>query len=272
MKKVIKITESELNKIVQRVISEGKKMNLHYFMDKIGDFGSNLRYSDKYKSFTSEKLEKEISKIMVLIDKAINQYKDGNLTKAELNKIKEYGEEIISGLEDLNESESTKKAIREDDGKTLLRTKTMRSPVGDEAEMYKGWTVEKLLNHDPKKIYYIYTHFEKINYTDEVLDALREKNIPVEKIQKPGTDKDQYDAYIDERKAKFVAKMEEKTLDELIKYIGARKANKLNVPAIVYQILKNKKAEKISGLNLDKYVESKYSLSRKNHGHKKFDD
>lgn len=175
-------------------------------------------------------------------------------------------------MEDLNESDFPKKTISEDEERTLLRTKALRSPVGDEAEMYKGWTVEKLLNHDPKKIYYIYTHFEKINYTDEVLDALREKNIPVEKIQKPGTDKDQYDAYIDERKTKFVAKMEEKTIEELVKYIGARRANKLNVPAIVYQILKDKKYEKLRGASLDRNIESKYSLLRKNHGHRRFDD
>ena len=57
-----------------------------------------------------------------------------------------------------------KKVIKENDQKVMLRKMTKKSVLGDEGGIYRNWTVQKLLDNAPKKVFQIYTNYEKITF------------------------------------------------------------------------------------------------------------
>jgi len=153
-----------------------------------------------------------------------------------------------------------------EENKVSLRKLTKKSVLGDEGGKYKGWSVGKLLDNDPKKVFYIYTHYEKISFMDEVLDELREKGFPVRHIDKPGVDKDQYRDYSERGVSKLADNLEGKTIEELERYIKAKKINKQKVEPFVYDILRNKKRGELSAYMPTKNVEYKGVMKARNQG------
>lgn len=159
-----------------------------------------------------------------------------------------------------------KNIISEEESKVLLRKLTKKSILGDEAGKYRGWTVDKLLNNDAKKLYYIYTHFEKISFVDEVLDELEEKGFPVKRITKPGIDKEQYNEYRNKGVEKFLSNLESKSVEELVKLIRARKLNNQRVGPEIYDALEKKKRKHKEVNQKERRVEKKGVMQARNHG------
>ena len=155
--------------------------------------------------------------------------------------------------------------MTEEDQKVMLRKLALKSILGDESGIYKGWTVEKLLNNAPKKLYYIYTHYEKISFVDDVLDALKEKGFPVKRINKPGVDKDQYMDYIDTKSSRFLANVESKSIEDIEKLIKAKGMNKQKIDPRVKEILKTKKREHDKSYKVGKNIEKRSVMQAKNH-------
>jgi hypothetical protein len=155
--------------------------------------------------------------------------------------------------------------MTEEDQKVMLRKLALKSILGDESGIYKGWTVEKLLNNAPKKLYYIYTHYEKISFVDDVLDALKEKGFPVKRINKPGVDKDQYMDYTDTKSSRFLANVESKSIEDIEKLIKAKGMNKQKIDPRVKEILKTKKREHDKSYKVGKNIEKRSVMQAKNH-------
>lgn len=150
--------------------------------------------------------------------------------------------------------------------KVMLRKMTKKSVLGDEGGKYAGWTVGKLLDNDPKKLFYIYTHYEKISFVDEVLDELKEKGYPVRHIDKPGTDKDQYRDHSEGGLSKLIEKLESKSIEDLENYIKAKKINRQFIEPIAYDILRKKKRGELSAYMPTKNVEYKGVMKARNQG------
>jgi len=159
-----------------------------------------------------------------------------------------------------------KNIISEEESKVLLRKLTKKSILGDEAGKYRGWTVDKLLNNDAKKLYYIYTHFEKISFVDEVLDELEEKGFPVKRITKPGIDKEQYNEYRNKGTEKYLTTIRSKTVEELVKLIGARKLNNQKIGPEIYDALEKKRREHKIANQKHRRVEKKGVMQSRNQG------
>jgi hypothetical protein len=155
--------------------------------------------------------------------------------------------------------------MTEEDQKVMLRKLALKSILGDESGIYKGWTVEKLLNNAPKKLYYIYTHYEKISFVDDVLDALKEKGFPVKRINKPGVDKDQYMDYTDTKSSRFLANVESKSIEDIERLIKAKGMNKQKIDPRVKEILKTKKREHAKSYKVGKNIEKRSVMQAKNH-------
>jgi hypothetical protein len=155
--------------------------------------------------------------------------------------------------------------MTEEDQKVMLRKLALKSILGDESGIYKGWTVEKLLNNAPKKLYYIYTHYEKISFVDDVLDALKEKGFPVKRINKPGVDKDQYMDYTDTKSSRFLANVESKSIEDIERLIRAKGMNKQKIDPRVKEILKTKKREHDKSYKVGKNIEKRSVMQAKNH-------
>jgi|688.fasta_scaffold24923_11 hypothetical protein len=155
--------------------------------------------------------------------------------------------------------------MTEEDQKVMLRKLALKSILGDESGIYKGWTVEKLLNNAPKKLYYIYTHYEKISFVDDVLDALKEKGFPVKRINKPGVDKDQYMDYTDTKSSRFLANVESKSIEDIERLIKAKGMNKQKIDPRVKEILKTKKREHDKSYKVGKNIEKRSVMQAKNH-------
>jgi hypothetical protein len=162
-------------------------------------------------------------------------------------------------------SESDNGSEIQEDHKVMLRKLTKKSVLGDEGGIYRGWTVEKLLNNAPKKVFYIYTHFEKIGFVDDVLDELKEKGYPVKKIDKPGVDKQQYEDYNETGSAKFYSNLDSKSIEDIEKLIQVRGRNKQKIDPNIYRILDKKKQGSNDVNRRNKNVERKSVMQAKNH-------
>jgi hypothetical protein len=145
------------------------------------------------------------------------------------------------------------------------RTLTKKSKWGF-SKKYEGYTVEQIMEIHPITLYWGYTHLEKIDFNDEILEFLedRYKNTFV-KIIKPNIDKDQFQNLI----GKFYGG---KTLNsmnylELKKAYNFRKAKNLDISNNLLDALKFAKINRIATLTKNHGI-TKASLARKNQGHK----
>jgi hypothetical protein len=134
------------------------------------------------------------------------------------------------------------------------------------SKKYEGYTVEQIMEIHPITLYWGYTHLEKIDFNDEILEFLedRYKNTFV-KIIKPNIDKDQFQNLI----GKFYGG---KTLNsmnylELKKAYNFRKAKNLDISNNLLDALKFAKINRIATLTKNHGI-TKESLARKNQGHK----
>jgi len=237
MKKSLKLSESEFKNIIRKVISESVSDRANEMYSHINEL-IDYEYGD------------------VDIDDVIDVLK--HILQSHVAK-RERGDKYIT-----KDQVFKNWNMNEEDQKVMLRKLAMRSVLGDEAGKYKGWTVEKLLNNDPKKLFYIYTHYEKIGLIDEVLDGLKEKGFPVKKIDKPGVDKDQYREYGQRSNAKFIKNIESKSVEEIQKLITARNINKQRIDPVIKDILNRKKRESIDARRSNKNVEKKSVMQAKN--------
>ena len=151
-------------------------------------------------------------------------------------------------------------------GGISLRKLTLKSKW-DFTPKHQGWTIEEVLKHNPKSLFWAYTHLEKISFVDEILDILDEKFPNFHRIPKPGIDHDQYNNYTSSRVSPYA----DKTPDELLTIIRAKKLSGNLVPKELYREYNRAKIRKIQALS-DRNVPSKGSLASANQGHIKLDE
>jgi hypothetical protein len=134
------------------------------------------------------------------------------------------------------------------------------------SKKYEGYTVEQIMEIHPITLYWGYTHLEKIDFNDEILEFLedRYKNTFV-KIIKPNIEKDQFQNLI----GKFYGG---KTLNsmsylELKKLIAYKSINNIGISAGVFDAFRKSKSNRIATLTKRDGI-TKASLARINQGHK----
>ena len=132
------------------------------------------------------------------------------------------------------------------------------------SKKYEGYTVEHIMEVHPITLYWGYTHLEKIDFNDEILEFLedRYKNTFL-KIIKPNIDKDQF-----QNALKGFGKML-KTMSylELKKLIAYKSINNIDISAEVFDAYRKSKSNRIATLTKKDGI-TKESLARINQGHK----
>ena len=132
------------------------------------------------------------------------------------------------------------------------------------SKKYEGYTVEQIMEIHPITLYWGYTHLEKIDFNDEILEFLedRYKNTFL-KIIKPNIDKDQF-----QNALKGFGKML-KTMSylELKKLIAYKSINNIDISAEVFDAYRKSKSNRIATLTKKDGI-TKESLARINQGHK----
>lgn len=134
------------------------------------------------------------------------------------------------------------------------------------SKKYEGYTVEQIMEIHPITLYWGYTHLEKIDFNDEILEFLEEryKNTFV-KIIKPNIDKDQFEDLIG---GFYGGKtLNSMNLIELKKLIAYKRINKIPISSEVFYAYKEARSNRTSTLTKKDGV-TKASLTRKNQGHK----
>jgi hypothetical protein len=184
-------------------------------------------------------------------------YKNFNLTEEERKQIME-----------MHQSHGYKKPAEEVDetifDRVALRKLTLKSKW-DFSPKHQGISIQDVLDFNPKSVLWAYLNLEKISFTDEVLDILKQKYPTLELIEKPGIDKDQFEIIDDQSNpwARY-------TYPELKKMVAAKKINKEFIPKgllgtmdrkkKIYQ--KDKHDADYGGTNID----SKQKMQAVNHG------
>jgi len=117
-------------------------------------------------------------------------YKNFNLTDEERKQIME-----------MHQSHGYKKPAEEVDetifDRVALRKLTLKSKW-DFSPKHQGISIQDVLDFNPKSVLWAYLNLEKISFTDEVLDILKQKYPTLELIEKPGIDKDQFEIIDDQ--------------------------------------------------------------------------
>jgi hypothetical protein len=143
-----------------------------------------------------------------------------------------------------------------------LRKLTLKSKW-EFTEKYRGWTIEQVMKFHPSSVWWSYCKLEKITYTDDILNELKEKfKGGFEEISKPGIDKSQIDNYFEG----FT--YQSKSYSELLKIIRFKKMNGQEVSISLMEEYRKKRSERMN-VPKDKRVYSKLSLQGINQGHLK---
>jgi len=156
-----------------------------------------------------------------------------------------------------------KRVIQEEDN-VSLRKLTLKSKW-DFTPKHTGWTIAEVLKFNPKSILWAYTHLQKITFMDDILDELQKKYPDLERIEKPGIDKEQYDFLVDKSNPwlKF-------SYDELKNIIAAKKINKQKIHKLLYDVYYQKKDEhkidKAKAKDPFQNVDRKEKMQRRNQG------
>jgi hypothetical protein len=141
-----------------------------------------------------------------------------------------------------------------------LRKLTLKSKW-EFTEKYRGWTIEQVMKFHPSSVWWSYCKLEKITYTDDILNELKEKfQGGFQEISKPGIDKSQIDNYFEG----FT--YQSKSYSELLKIIRYKQMKGEPVPVSLMEVFRGKRSEKYNTPK-DKRVYSKMSLQGINHGH-----
>ena len=94
MKKVIKLTESDLTRIVKRVIKEQEENNFMFYMEELGELNNKLGWDGL--DIEGEEMEYFVDEIYQIVH---NAKQDSNLSKDEISKIEGFAMDIVSKLD-----------------------------------------------------------------------------------------------------------------------------------------------------------------------------
>jgi hypothetical protein len=94
MKKIIKLTESDLTRIVKRVIKEQEENNFMFYMEELGEFSNKLDFEGL--DIEGEEMEYFVDEIYQIVH---NAKQDSNLTEDEISQIEGFAMDIVSRLD-----------------------------------------------------------------------------------------------------------------------------------------------------------------------------
>ena len=156
-----------------------------------------------------------------------------------------------------------KNVIAEED-MLRLRKLTLKSKW-DFNNKHQGWTIEQVLKFSPKSILWAYLNLQAITFMDDILDELQKKYPALERIEKPGIDKEQYEI-LQNRKNPW----EKFSYQKLLNILTAKKLNNQPIPVALHAEFKKKKDQHIKDAidARDPFtnVDRKEKMQRKNQG------
>ena len=129
MKKIVRLTESDLARIVKRVIKENEENSFDFYMEELGEFANKLDWEGL--DIEGEEMRYFVDEISQIVH---NAKQDDNLSKDQISQIKEFAMDIIgklsTGNEEMNEEDDheekevrTRKMVRDMEGKTKSNRK-----------------------------------------------------------------------------------------------------------------------------------------------------
>jgi hypothetical protein len=139
----------------------------------------------------------------------------------------------------------------------LLRKLTLKSKVSGLSIKYPNKTVAEVMEIHPSTIWSIYCRFEKITFTDDILETLEVMFDSFKKIPKPGIDKNQIN-----NTASMVV-YAQMSYQSLLKLIQHKKINKIDIPSDLYTAFNRAKHSRIAKKNKPE-VYTKSSLLAQN--------
>ena len=94
MKRIIRLTESDLTRIVKRVIRENEENKFDFYMEELGEFANKLDWEGL--DIESEEMEYFVDDIYQIVHDA---KQDGSLSKDEISHIEGFAMSIVSRLD-----------------------------------------------------------------------------------------------------------------------------------------------------------------------------
>lgn len=94
MKKVTRLTEGDLTRIVKRVIKENEENSFDFYMEELGEFVNKLDWEGL--DVEGEEMEYFVDEIYQIVH---NAKQDGNLSKDEISQIEGFAMGIVSQLD-----------------------------------------------------------------------------------------------------------------------------------------------------------------------------
>ena len=94
MKKIIRLTESDLARIVKRVIKENEENRFDFYMEELAEYANKLEWEGL--DIEGEEMEYFVDEIYQIVHDA---KQDDNLSKDEISHIEGYAIDIISRLD-----------------------------------------------------------------------------------------------------------------------------------------------------------------------------
>lgn len=94
MKKIIRLTESDLARIVKRVIKENEENRFDFYMEELAEYANKLDWEGL--DIEGEEMEYFVDEIYQIVH---NAKQDVNLSKDEISHIEGYAMNIISRLD-----------------------------------------------------------------------------------------------------------------------------------------------------------------------------
>ena len=93
MKKIIRLTESELVRLVKKAIKEQEENDFDFYMEELGEYANKVQW-DGYRPKGKE-MKYFIGEIVEIVRKA---KENSGLTEDEISKIEDFADDIISEL------------------------------------------------------------------------------------------------------------------------------------------------------------------------------
>jgi len=93
MKKIIRLTESDLVRLVKKAIKEQEENDFDFYMEELGEYANKVQW-DKYRPKGKE-MKYFIGEIVEIVRKA---KENSGLTEDEISKIEDFADNIISEL------------------------------------------------------------------------------------------------------------------------------------------------------------------------------
>jgi hypothetical protein len=94
MKKIVRLTESDLTRIVKRVIKEQEENNFMFYMEELSEFANQLDWDGL--DIEGEEMEYFVDEIYQIVH---NAKQDSNLTEDEISQIEGFAMDIVSRLD-----------------------------------------------------------------------------------------------------------------------------------------------------------------------------